>query len=174
MLFGDGTPILEEVEVTCPTESKEQSMEHGTITTKKVPVVRLSDLELFADCSRDELRQIGSLTTYVELEQDRVLMREGAPAKEFIIIGSGAARISKETNGGTTTVAEVGSGGFIGEMGLLSNGPRTATATAATDLGVFVSSASEFKSILQIAPSVARKIRSASVARAAAALDEAA
>jgi CRP-like cAMP-binding protein len=94
-------------------------------------------------------------------------MREGAPAKEFIIIGSGTARISKETEEGPTTVAEVGSGGFIGEMGLLSNGPRTATATAATDLGVFVSSASEFKSILQIAPSVAGKVRRASLARAA-------
>lgn len=142
-------------------------MQHGTMDMESVPVVRLSDLELFADCSRAELRQIASLTTYVQMERDRVLMREGAPAKEFIIIGSGTARISKETAEGTTTVAEVGSGGFIGEMGLLSNGPRTATATAATDLGVFVSSASEFKSILQIAPSVAGKVRRASLARAA-------
>jgi protein lysine acetyltransferase len=149
-------------------------MENGATTMERVPVVQLSDLELFADCSRDQLRQIASLTTYVELGRDRVLMREGAPAKEFIVIGSGAARITKETDEGATTVAEVGSGGFIGEMGLLNNEPRTATATAATDLGVFVSSASEFKSILQIAPSVARKVRSASLARTTAALDEAA
>ncbi len=148
-------------------------MDHRASTMERVPVVQLSDLELFADCSRDQLRQIASLTTYVELERNRVLMQEGAPAKEFIIIGSGTARISKETEWGTTTVAEVGSGEFIGEMGLLSNGPRTATVTASTDLGVFVSSAGEFKSILHIAPSVASKVRSASVARATS-LDEAA
>lgn len=133
----------------------------------EIPVVHLSDLELFADCSKSELRQIDSLTTYVHVEADRVLMREGAPAREFIIIGSGSARISKETEDGRTTVAELGKGQFIGEMGLLANMPRTATATATTDLAVFVSSASEFKSMLQIAPSVARKVRGVSIARAA-------
>ncbi len=59
------------------------------------PIIRLADLELFADCSKAELRQIESLTTHLHLEQDRVLMREGSPAKEFIIIGSGSARISR-------------------------------------------------------------------------------
>ncbi len=131
------------------------------------PLVRLADLELFADCTKAELRKIESLTTYLHLERDRVLMREGSSAREFIVIGSGSARISKETGVGTTTVADVGSGEFIGEMGLLANKPRTATATATTDLGVFVSSASEFKSMLQIAPSVARKVRRAFVTRAA-------
>ena len=94
-------------------------------------------------------------------------MREGSPAKEFIIIGSGSARISKETDQGETTVADLGSGEFIGEIGLLDNVPRTATATATTDLGVFVSSASEFKSMLAISPSVARKVRRASMTRSA-------
>jgi hypothetical protein len=59
------------------------------------PAIRLSDLELFADCTKAELRQIESLTTYLQVEQDRVLIREGSPAKEFIIIGSGRARISR-------------------------------------------------------------------------------
>jgi CRP-like cAMP-binding protein len=43
-------------------------------------------------------------------------------------------------------------------MALLMGIPRTATATAQTDLTVFVSSVSEFRTILRIAPSVARKV----------------
>ena len=64
-------------------------------------------------------------------------------------------------------MAEVGSGEFLGEMALLNGSRRTATATAATDLGVLVSSASEFRSILRLAPSVADKIVKASVERSA-------
>jgi CRP-like cAMP-binding protein len=131
------------------------------------PIIRLADLELFADCSKAELRQIESLTTHLHLEQDRVLMREGSPAKEFIIIGSGSARISRQTDEGTTTLADVGRGGFIGEMELLSKAPRAATATATTDVTVLVSSPSEFQSMLSVAPSVAHKVRQASLVRAA-------
>ncbi len=131
------------------------------------PAIRLSDLELFADCTKAELRQIDSLTTYLQVERDRVLIREGSAAKEFIIIGSGQARISRQTGGRATTVASVGSGEFIGEMELLAKTPRAATATASTDLAVLVSSASEFKSMLHVAPSVAEKVRRKSMVRAA-------
>src|ERR1700722_1938017 len=116
------------------------------------PVIHLSDLELFADCSRAELRKIESLTTYLQVARDRVLIREGSPATEFIIIGSGDARISKGTGEGTTSPAAGGGGGFIGEMELLSKTRRTATATATTDLALLVSSASEFKSMLHLVP----------------------
>ena len=94
-------------------------------------------------------------------------MREGSPAHEFIIIDSGTARVSRSTGEGAAKVADVGSGEFLGEMALLNGSRRTATATAETDLGVLVSSASEFRSILRLAPSVADKIVKTSMDRAA-------
>jgi CRP-like cAMP-binding protein len=130
-------------------------------------VLDLSDLELFADCTKDELRKIRSLTTYIRVPKDQVLMREGNPAHEFFIIDSGTARVSRVTDEGEATVADVGSGEFLGEMALLNGSRRTATAIAATDLGVLVSSASEFRSILHIAPSVADKVVQTSIDRAA-------
>jgi CRP-like cAMP-binding protein len=128
-------------------------------------VVDIGELELFAGCTKAELRKIRSLTTYVQVPKDQVLMREGSAAHEFIIIDSGTASVSRRTHEGVAKVADVGSGGFLGEMALLNGTPRTATATATTDLGLLVSSASEFRSILRIAPSVAEKVRHASVAR---------
>jgi CRP-like cAMP-binding protein len=130
-------------------------------------VLDLGELELFADCTKDELRKIRSLTTYIRVPKDQVLMREGSPAHEFFIIDSGTARVSRVTDEGEATVADVGSGAFLGEMALLNGSRRTATATAATELGVLVSSASEFRSILHLAPSVADKVVRASIDRAA-------
>jgi CRP-like cAMP-binding protein len=130
------------------------------------PIVRIADLELFADCTKAELRQISSLMTYLQVPRDQVLMREGGRANEFVVIGSGTAKVSRQTNQGVVTVAEVGSGDFLGEMGLLAGTGRTATVTATTDLAVLVSSASEFRTILHIAPSVANKVVRASTVRA--------
>jgi CRP-like cAMP-binding protein len=129
--------------------------------------VRIAELELFSDCTRSELRQLDSLTTFLQLKQDRVLMSEGSPAREFIIIGSGTARVSRETGAGVATVADLGRGEFLGEVELLAGTRRAATVTAATDLGVLVSSAGEFQSMMRISPSVAHKVRQASIARAA-------
>ena len=127
---------------------------------------RIDDLDLFADCTKGQLAQIRALTTSLRIPKDHILMREGSLGREFIVIRNGSARITRDTGDGVARVADVGSGDFLGEMALLNGTPRTATATATTDLEVLVSSAGEFRSILQIAPSVAKRVRRASLARA--------
>jgi CRP-like cAMP-binding protein len=64
-------------------------------------------------------------------------------------------------------VASDGSGDFLGEIALLCGSARTATATAATDLEVLVCPTGEFRTMPKIAPSVAHKVRRASLARSA-------
>src|SRR6202453_4405736 len=78
--------------------------------------VDIAELDLFADCTKAELRQIRSLTTYLRIPKGRVLIREGSRAQEFLIITSGTARVTRETGDGSTTVAEVGCGEILGEM----------------------------------------------------------
>jgi CRP-like cAMP-binding protein len=125
-------------------------------------IKRLDDLELFADCKRTELRKIEPLTTMIRVPKDQVLMREGQAPQQFIVVGGGTARLIRQTDDGVKTVADLGSGEFIGESELLAGTRLTTTAVAATDLTVFVSSASEFRSMLRIAPSVADKVRASS------------
>jgi|GEM_PF-1719093 len=127
--------------------------------------LHIDDLELFADCTRTQLHKIGALTTGLYIPRDHELIREGSLSREFIVIRSGSVRVTRETNDGVTQVADVGAGDFLGEMALLNGTRRTATVTATTDLYVLVSSVAEFRSILEIAPSVARKVRRASLAR---------
>ena len=132
------------------------------MTTASCPI---EELELFADCTKSELRLISSLTTTLQLAKGQVLMRQGDAGREFVIVGSGIVRISRETEGGVARIADVGSGDFLGEIALLSGVPRTATATASTDVSVLVSSVGEFRSILHVAPSVEDRVRRASMAR---------
>ncbi len=127
---------------------------------------RVEDLELFADCTKEELRQLGGLATPLHVPKGQVLMREGSVGREFVIIASGTASVSRQTAHGVAEVAELGSGDFLGEIALLTGGRRTATATATTDLSVLVCSVSEFRTMLRVAPSVAEKVRRASAIRA--------
>jgi CRP/FNR family cyclic AMP-dependent transcriptional regulator len=128
--------------------------------------IRLDKLDLFSDCTKGQLQQISSLTSYLRLPKGHVLMHEGAPAREFIVILSGSAQVTRQTAHGVVRVADVGPGDFQGEMGLLAGSPRTATVTATSDLVVLVSSVGEFRSMLELAPSVAAKVRRASSVRA--------
>ena len=125
----------------------------------------LGGLELFADCTKAELQQIGALSTGLRISRDHALIREGTLAREFIVICRGSARVTRESNGGFAQVADLGAGDFLGEMALLNGTRRTATVTATTDLDVLVCSVVEFRSIMEIAPSVARKVRFASRSR---------
>jgi CRP-like cAMP-binding protein len=124
---------------------------------------RIDDLELFADCKKAELRQIHPLMTYLDVAKDQVLMREGDFVRQFIVVGGGTARLTRKTGEGVAEVTDLGSGEFLGESSLLAGSRTTVTATAATDLAVFVSTPSEFRSILRIAPSVEHKVRQASL-----------
>ena len=127
--------------------------------------LHIDDLELFADCTRTQLQQIGALTTGLHIPKGHAFIQEGSLAREFIVIRSGSAEVTRKVNDGIVHVADVGSGDFLGEMALLNGTRRTATVTAITDLDVLVSSVMEFRSILEIAPSVARTVRRASLAR---------
>jgi CRP-like cAMP-binding protein len=124
----------------------------------QIQIKPLRDLELFAGCTNAQLRQIRSLTTLLQLTDGTALTREGQNPRQLMIIGGGKARLTRMTDNGIAQVADLGTGSFLGAVELLSGTPFTTTATALTDLAVYVSTVSEFRSILEIAPSVERKI----------------
>lgn len=58
------------------------------------------------------------------------IFRENEPGDKMYIIQSGSVRISKTIDGHNHLLAELGKGDFFGEMAIVSNITRTATATA--------------------------------------------
>src|SRR5438105_3286550 len=58
-----------------------------------------------------------------------ILFREGEPGAEMYVIRSGKVRISKKVYDGERTVGTLLPGEFFGEMAILCQKPRNATAT---------------------------------------------
>jgi CRP-like cAMP-binding protein len=127
-------------------------------------VDELADLPLFSDVSRSELVVVRRHLTPVQVSAGRVLMHEGARADEFMIMADGEATVSKRGH----TIAILERGDLAGEMALLDKDGvrrRNATVIISADATVFAGSRSEFRQILEAAPSVARKVRQTVAAR---------
>jgi CRP-like cAMP-binding protein len=63
-----------------------------------------------------------------EFSAGDVLFREGEPGNEMFVIQSGAIRITKSVAGEERVIAVLGAGEFLGELAILNNKPRGATA----------------------------------------------
>ncbi len=64
-----------------------------------------------------------------DFEAGELLFREGDPGQHLYVIQRGAVRLSKVLRGFDVTVAELGDGDFVGEVGLMCD-VHSATATA--------------------------------------------
>jgi CRP/FNR family cyclic AMP-dependent transcriptional regulator len=118
----------------------------------------LRQLDLFSEVSRSELTVIARQLTRLKVKAGRVLVREGGIGNEFMIMVSGTAEVTQ----GGEHVATIGRGALVGEMAILQpfgTGRRNATVTALTDCEIYAGSPSEFRRILETAPSVAEKVR---------------
>jgi len=118
---------------------------------------RLRSLDVLADCTDDELRDLDRLFTEVTFVAGQRLTREGAGALEFMIVREGTVGVER----GGEQVATLGEGSFVGEIGLLDRAPRNATVVALEDVRAFVLNAGEFEELLETAPSLRQKIERA-------------
>ena len=114
----------------------------------------LSTVRLFSGCSKKELQSVARLCTPLSVEEGSVLTKEGTPGRECFVIADGKSRV---TIGGRK-VGEVGPGECVGEMALLDGGQRTATVTADSPMNTYVLSVSEFRSLLDVSPTILRHI----------------
>lgn len=62
-----------------------------------------------------------------------VLFEEGDSGSRMFVLRSGRVRITKQAKEGPKTLAMLGPGEFFGEMAILNNKPRSATATVVED-----------------------------------------
>src|SRR5689334_10958507 len=94
----------------------------------------LRQAELFARLPEPELNKVSRLLKDRRLAQGQLLFRQGDPADALYVVVQGRVRVSAlDPSGQEKVFAFLGAGDVVGEMGLLTDEPRSATAMAATD-----------------------------------------
>jgi CRP/FNR family cyclic AMP-dependent transcriptional regulator len=121
---------------------------------KNAKVELLKRAPLFAECSKSELAALATTADELDLREGAVLTREGAPGREFFVLIEGTVRVTR--NG--RKVAELGAGDWLGEIALLTESPRTATATATTPVRILVVTDRAFRQLVEKMPSIALKV----------------
>jgi len=93
---------------------------------------QLKQVGRFADLSGKELKSVVDAGTFVHLPANWSLMSEATPADKAYVILSGDVAIRHRGK----TVATVGAGDIIGEVGILEKRLRTASVVSLTELQV--------------------------------------
>lgn len=78
-----------------------------------------------------------------------VLFREGDTGEEMFILQSGKVKISKKIRGVEKTLATLEKGEFFGEMAILNDKPRSATAETVEDCDMLVIDRKTFETLLR-------------------------
>jgi CRP/FNR family cyclic AMP-dependent transcriptional regulator len=84
-----------------------------------------------------------------EFPKGTVLFQEGEPGKDMFVLQSGKISISKKVRDVEKVLAVLGPGEFFGEMAIISNKPRNATATVTEDAKLLVIDPKTFEAMIR-------------------------
>jgi CRP/FNR family transcriptional regulator, cyclic AMP receptor protein len=84
-----------------------------------------------------------------EFPRGTVLFREGEPGTDMYVVQRGKVAISKRAGAGEKVLSTLGQGEFFGEMSILCNRPRSATATVLEDARLIVVDAKTFEAMVR-------------------------
>ncbi len=91
----------------------------------------------------------------VEVKEGEVILTESDPGKEMYIIEAGRVEIYRGTGPAEKSLRVLEAGDFFGEMSLLDDQPRAASARAVTDVKLLAIDHSTFDQMLRQYPEVA-------------------
>ena len=122
-------------------------------------IARLRSLPIFRGLGKDELEDV------VALAHDRVfpagepLFKEGDEGREMFVILRGSVGLQKETGDGEAwKVTQLSEGAVFGEMALLTNEPRSLSATAVTEVQTLTLTRNDFERVVADSSPIAVKM----------------
>ena len=100
----------------------------------------LGRVPIFNGLSQEELDSVAQLCEVRKYKKNDVIFTEKSHGKELYIVAKGRVRIELEIKGETerATVHRVQKGGVLGELALVDEGRRSATARCETDSDIII------------------------------------
>jgi CRP-like cAMP-binding protein len=114
----------------------------------------LRRVPLFADFDRHDFAHLDPIATELQLAAGQALFTEGSLARDMVVVLDGVLEVTRHGD----HVADIGAGGFAGEMALLTGQPRNSTVTAKTDVTVLHIDGRGFADLLESVPQLAVKM----------------
>ncbi|HLB24738.1 MAG TPA: cyclic nucleotide-binding domain-containing protein [Nitrospirota bacterium] len=109
----------------------------------------LKNVYLFRDLSMTELVQVLKICKQERFPAEKFIFLENEPGDRCYIIETGEVKISKYIPGiGDEALKVLRTGDYFGEMALIDGSPRSATATAKTDVAALVIDKAELDRLL--------------------------
>lgn len=131
-----------------------------------LPILR--KIPLFADLDATLHQEIIQHIVLMYYPANYQLFKEGNDGDALYLVKKGQIQIYHEPNEAgdlPQNVAEIGEGGFFGEMALVSEVPRNASAKALTECEIFILKKDDFKKLLEINTNLAEQISATVVSR---------
>lgn len=118
----------------------------------------LKKIPLFSDLTENEIYQVMKLSFEKKYPADSTLFVEGMAGEVLYVVKSGKVNICKKTPNGEIVMAELGPGEFLGEMSLIDDAKRSATARVAVDSELIVITRKCFNDMLKGDPHISAKM----------------
>ena len=114
----------------------------------------LAQTRLFAGVDAEGLGRIADRISELDVPADRVIARQGEIGTGFFVIASGSVRVVRDGE----MLAEVGPGGFFGELSVLDGLPRVAQVVSTEPTTCLALASWDFEAVVREQPSVALAI----------------
>ncbi len=121
----------------------------------------LARLPIFARLAPRRMDAVSTLARIFSAPAGTVLAKEGDASESFFVIASGTVRIERVGR----FIRSMNEGGFLGEIGLIEDRDRSATATCATDCTVVEFGRFEFGRVMATFPDVRARVQAAAARR---------
>jgi CRP/FNR family cyclic AMP-dependent transcriptional regulator len=109
----------------------------------------LSQVYLFRELTPSEMDILISISTEKRVKKDEVVFKENATGDAFYLIVSGSVRISTIVPGvGEEALTILREGEYFGEMALIDDAPRSASAIANDDTILLMIGKDDFRKLL--------------------------
>jgi CRP/FNR family cyclic AMP-dependent transcriptional regulator len=121
----------------------------------------LRQVPLFTQCRGEPLDLIAKLADEVDVADGYTLMRQGEIGQEFFVIVEGRVRIERDG----AAVATLGPGDYLGEIALLDESPRSASAISEGAVKLLVITHQGFNSLIDSSSTIRTAIMQGIAAR---------
>lgn len=120
----------------------------------------LAQVPLFAELTHRELKRVARISHQRRYAQGERLFQVGHPGAAMFVIRSGQVDIviPQKDEGQDLVLASLSSGAFMGELALLDDSPRSASAIAAQDAQAIAFFRSDFNKLIETEAAIGNKV----------------